>query len=60
MSRKLFFSVSLIFTLFVIPPFIISILNNNYKDTFIISIIFLLVFSVTFFEYSKQKKNNHQ
>ncbi|OHR66949.1 hypothetical protein HMPREF3291_00815 [Bacillus sp. HMSC76G11] len=59
MSKKLFFSVSAVFTLFVIPPLVISIMNNNYKDTIVITIIFLLVFSVTFFEYNKQKRKSH-
>ncbi|MCQ6277575.1 hypothetical protein JMM81_22230 [Bacillus sp. V3B] len=60
MSKKLFFTVMTVFTLFVIPPLIYSLMTGNYKDTMVISIIFLFVFSVTFFNILKQKKKTHK
>ncbi|MDF9759182.1 hypothetical protein OKW24_000955 [Peribacillus simplex] len=55
MTKKFFMLATLIFLLFASPPLIIAIYQGQLKDIMVISLIIIIVFSITTYEFIRRK-----
>ncbi|MBN8252854.1 hypothetical protein LZP85_00925 [Priestia flexa] len=56
MTKKFFILATIVFLLFASPPLILAIYQGEVKDIMVISLIIIIVFSITTYEFVRRKK----
>lgn len=55
MTKKFFILATIVFLLFASPPLILAIYQGEVKDIMVISLIIIIVFSITTYEFVRRK-----